>query len=230
MSDGTEHATEAGIEALIARLRTEGVEEGEAEAARVVAEALARAREILEQAGADAAAEREAARTEAEQLRRGGEEALRIAMRDAVLELTEALSERFAERMRERVAHLGRDEETLKALVLAVAGRAREEAGIDRTGGVTITLPRAVVGLDDLRRRPEELREGTLSHFVAAEAAEMLREGAQFDRAGDGAGGIRVRLTEDGLVVDLTDEAVAAVILRHLQPRFRALLEGVVSA
>ena len=229
MSDGTEQATEAGIEALIARLRAEGVEEGEAEAARVVADAQARAREIMERAEADAAAEREAARKEAEQLRRGGEEALRVAMRDAVLELTEALSERFAERMRERVAHLGRDEETLKALVLAVAGRARDEAGIDRASGVTITLPRAVVGLDDLRRRPEELREGTLSHFVAAEAAEMLRAGVAFERAGDEAGGIRVRLTDEGLVVDLTDEAVATVILRHLQPRFRALLEGVVS-
>jgi len=230
MSDDTAQATEAGIEALIARLRREGVEEGEAEAARVVADAQRRAREILERAEADAAAEREATRREADQVRRGGEEALRIAMRDAVLELTEALSERFAERMRERVAHLGRDEETLKALVLAVAARAREEAGMDRAAEVTVTLPRAVVGLDDLRRRPEELREGTLSHFVAAEAAEMLREGARFDRSGDDAGGIRVTLTDEGLVVDLSDAAVAAVILRHLQPRFRALLEGVVSA
>jgi len=29
-------------------------------------------------------------------------------------------------------------------------------------------------------------------------------------------------------VLDLTDKAVAAVILAHLQPRFRALLEGVI--
>lgn len=28
--------------------------------------------------------------------------------------------------------------------------------------------------------------------------------------------------------VDLTDQAIAKLLLRHLQPRFRALLEGVI--
>jgi V/A-type H+-transporting ATPase subunit E len=229
MTDETAHATAAGIETLIARLREEGVEEGRAEAERIVADAEARAREIVEAAERQATELREEARREAEKLRRGGEEALRVAMRDAILELTETLSERFAERMRERVAHLGRDEDTLKGLLLAVAGRARQEAGIDRTRAIEVALPRVAVGLEELRRKPEELREGSLSHFVAAEAAEMLREGVTYARAGDGAGGIRVTLADEGLVVDLTDEAVAEVILRHLQPRFRALLEGVVS-
>jgi V/A-type H+-transporting ATPase subunit E len=30
------------------------------------------------------------------------------------------------------------------------------------------------------------------------------------------------------VVLDLSDQAVAAALLEHLQPRFRALLEGVV--
>jgi V/A-type H+-transporting ATPase subunit E len=42
-------------------------------------------------------------------------------------------------------------------------------------------------------------------------------------------GGIRIVMKDSGVVVDLTDAAVADVILRHLQPRFRAMLEGVVS-
>ena len=57
----------------------------------------------------------------------------------------------------------------------------------------------------------------------------MLRAGVSFTRSSDDAGGIRVVLKDTGLVVDLSDAAVAGVILRHLQPRFRALLEGVVS-
>jgi V/A-type H+/Na+-transporting ATPase subunit E len=57
----------------------------------------------------------------------------------------------------------------------------------------------------------------------------MLRAGVTFDRSSDDAGGIRIVLKDNGLLVDLTDAAVADVILRHLQPRFRALLEGVVS-
>jgi V/A-type H+-transporting ATPase subunit E len=30
------------------------------------------------------------------------------------------------------------------------------------------------------------------------------------------------------LVVDLSDDAVAGLLLQHLQPRFRAILEGIV--
>ncbi len=225
----TGQATAAGIEALIQRLRAEGVAEGEAEANRLVADAEARAREIVEAARTEAAAERAQAQAEAERLKRGGEEALKIAMRDAVLELSASLSHRFAERIEARLQALTEDDATLERMILAVAGRARAEAGADAAERLEIVLPRAAVGLDDLRRNPEELRAGTLSHFVASEAAAMLREGVTFSRAGDGTGGIRMVLTEEGLSVDLTDAAIAELILAHLQPRFRALLEGVVS-
>ncbi|MGF1446673.1 MAG: hypothetical protein ACFBRM_10795 [Pikeienuella sp.] len=222
-------ATAAGIEELIARLRAEGVEAGEAEAKRRVEAAEREARRIVDAAHKEAGETIEAARKEAERLQRGGEEALRIAMRDTVLELSASLSQRFAERIRERLAALTREDETLKRMILAVARRARDEAGADAADAVTLILPRAAVGLDDLRRKPEELSAGSLSHFVATEAAEMLRAGVQYSRAEDGAGGIRMVLEDTGLVVDLSDAAVADLILAHLQPRFRALLEGVVN-
>ena len=89
-------------------------------------------------------------------------------------------------------------------------------------------LPRDVVGLDDLRRNPEELKEGSLTHFVAATAGVMLREGLVFSRAEGSQSGIRVKLLDSGVSIDLTEQAVAELLLAHLQPRFRALLEGVV--
>jgi len=149
-------------------------------------------------------------------------------MRDAVLELKQGLANRFAEQVRGLVSEVARDEEMLKRMVLAVAARSRKEAGMDDDARLEIVLPRSVVGLDDLRKNPEELREGSLTHFAAASAADMLREGVSFTRAEDGAEGIRVRLVDSDMVVDLTERAVAEVILRHLQPRFRALLENVV--
>ncbi|MEM1314428.1 MAG: hypothetical protein AAGI51_07745 [Pseudomonadota bacterium] len=218
----------AGIEALIARLREEGVDEGRAEAGRLVQEAERRAREILEAAEAEAARTRESARAEAERFRRGGEEALNTAMRDAVLELKTRLGHGFAEQIRGMVSDLASDDEVLKRMIVAVAGRAREDAGVDSAAALEIALPRSVVGLEQLRREPESLAEGTLSHFAAAVAADMLRAGVRFSRAEDDAGGIRVVLEDRDLVIDLTDEAVAGLILQHLQPRFRALLEGVV--
>ncbi|MEL7173206.1 MAG: hypothetical protein AAFU72_10520 [Pseudomonadota bacterium] len=228
MSETSTNGTSAGIEALIARLRQEGVDEGRAEAEHVTAEARERARALIEAAEAEAKQTLASARAEAAKLQTGGEEALRVAMRDAVLELKQGLATRFAEQVRGVISGAARDEEMLKRMVLAVAARAREEAGMDDDAALEIALPRSVVGLDDLRRKPEELREGSLTHFAAAAAAEMLREGVAFSRADDDADGIRVKLEDSGIVVDLTDKAVAEVILRHLQPRFRALLENVV--
>jgi V/A-type H+-transporting ATPase subunit E len=37
-----------------------------------------------------------------------------------------------------------------------------------------------------------------------------------------------VRVSERDVTLDLSDRAVAALLLQHLQPRFRAILEGVV--
>ena len=45
--------------------------------------------------------------------------------------------------------------------------------------------------------------------------------------ASDVHGGARVQVVGDDLEIDLSDEAVSALILRHLLPRFRAILEGV---
>ena len=220
--------TASGLEALIARLKDEGVSAGRAEAERMVNEAQARARAIVEKAEADAKAKLQTAHKEVEGLRRGGEEALRAAARDTILELKDSLTRRFAEDVGKTVSDAMHDEEMLKKMILAIVGRAREEGGVDQSAEVELILPRSVVGLDDLRRKPEELREGTLTHYVAATAGEMLRAGISFGRAEDEAGGLRVKLHDRGVTVDITDKAVAAAILEHLQPRFRALMEGVV--
>jgi V/A-type H+/Na+-transporting ATPase subunit E len=223
------HPNSSGIESLISRLRQEGVDEGRSEAERIVVEAERRARRILDEAEAEAAHTRNSAEDDANRFRRGGEEALRTAMRDAVLDMKETLTRRFAEQVRGTVSELTRDDEMLKRMIIAVVGRARDEAGVAGKADLEFILPRSVIELDQLRRNPEELREGSLAHFAASAAAEMLREGVSFSRAEDEADGIRVALKEEGLIIDLTDRAVADVILRHLQPRFRALLEGVVN-
>ena len=222
------HRTASGGETLIARLRDEGGGAGRAEAERIVAEAQALARATVEEAQLQAADTLERARRQAANLQRAGEGALKAAARDAVLDLKDFLSRRFAGDVVKTVSTAMRDEELLKRMILAVASRARAESGVDRSQEVEFQLPRAAVGLDELRRNPEELKEGSLTHFAAASAAAMLREGVTFARADDDAGGLRIVLGDRGVSVDLTDEAVAGMILAHLQPRFRALLEGVV--
>jgi len=120
--------TASGVEALISRLREEGVSAGRGEAERLVADAQARAREILGKAEAEAKAKVAEARSEADKLRRAGEDALRVAMRDTVLDLREQIAQRFADDIVRAISSATRDEELLKRMILAVAARAKADA------------------------------------------------------------------------------------------------------
>jgi V/A-type H+-transporting ATPase subunit E len=218
----------SGVEALIERLREQGVEAGRAEADTIVAEARRRAAQIVHEAEATAVELVETARKETRALQTGGEEALRIAMRDTVLRLKVELTERFSAEVRRLIAVAMDQEAFLKQLILEVAGRAREEAGVDAGEDVRVLLPRTLVGLEELRRNPLELREGSLSHFVLSLAGNVLSEGVSFGVAGEDGRGICLYLKDKDVTIDLTDEKVAALLLQHLQPRFRAILEGTV--
>ncbi|MGD8619880.1 MAG: hypothetical protein PVH54_11930 [Gammaproteobacteria bacterium] len=218
----------SGVEALIERLRAEGVDMGRTAAAKIEEDARSRAAEIVRQAEERAARLVADARQESRMLQKGGEEALRIAMRDTVLHLKGQLMEHFSTEVRRLIAVAMDQEDFLRKLILEVAGRAREQTGLDSGQSVEVLLPRALVGLEELRRKPLELREGSLSHFVLSVAGNVLAEGVTFGAAGDDARGIRLHLEGKNVQIELTDEAVASLLLQHLQPRFRAILEGTV--
>lgn len=218
----------SGVEALIERLREEGVATGRAAAEEIEAEARRHAAQIVQEAEQRAAQRVAEARQEAHALQQGGEEALRIAMRDTVLHLKGQLMEQFNAEVRRLIAVAMDQEEFLERLILEVAGRAREQAGVDAGQTVKVLLPRALVGLEELRRNPLELREGSLSHFVLSVAGNVLAEGVSFGVADDPARGICLYLEDKDVRIELTDTAVAALLLQHLQPRFRAILEGTV--
>lgn len=218
----------SGVEELIQRLRDEGVAAGRAEAERIEQEAKDNAGKMI--AEAKARAEQIVADAEAEvrRLKQGGEDALNIAMRDVVLKLKAKLTDTVGEQVRRLISAELAQEDFLKQLILEVAGRAREAAGVDRGEKVKILLPRELVGLEELRRHPLELQEGSLSHFILNVAADVLREGVTFGEAEDGKGGLRIYLEDREVQIDLTEDKVAEVLLEHLQPRFRAILEGTV--
>lgn len=229
--DGTplDGLASSGVEALIERLRDEGVQVGRAEAERIESEARREAARILREAEARAKAIREAAQQETEALRKGGEDALRIAMRDTVLRLKAELADRFSAEVRRLIAAKLEQEAFLERLILEVAAQARASAGIDAGQAVEVQLPKALVSPEELRRNPLELREGSLSHFVLSLAGNILAEGVTFGVAPEPGGrGIHLALQGRDVRIDLNDETLAATLLAHLQPRFRAILEGMV--
>src|SRR5208337_251213 len=89
-----------------------------------------------------------------------------------------------------------------------------------------LLLPAEIVSLEDLQRKPEQATPGTLMHFVLSLGGGMLREGISFGVTDDGEAGIRVRLVDDDVRIDLTESAISELLLRHMLPRFRALLRG----
>lgn len=217
-----------GVETLIGRLKDEGVAAGRAEAERVVAEAKAKADTIVASAREEAERRVDEARAAAARETSAAQDALRLAARDAVLAMKRTLTERFAGEIGRLVSDQMRNPDLLRQLILVVAGRTCEEvdwADVDR---LEVILPRAVVGLDQLRRRPDELTGSDLTGLVLAVTGDVLREGVAFRLADGEQAGIQVRLVGTGVQLDLTDQGVAEVLMEHLQPRFRALLEGMV--
>lgn len=215
-----------GVEGLIERLRYEGVASGRTEAERIVEEAQRRANEIIDKAELDADKIRQDAQRAVDHLKVSGKEALEVAARDTLITLKTQLTNRFAQEVKRLVSEQMHSEELLRRLILEVTGQAAER--IEEEDRLEILLPRDVRGLDSLRRAPDELAEGELTRFVQALSEECFRKGVTFGEMEGKSGGMKIRLEDKAMTIDLTDEAVAALLLEHLQPRFRALLEGIV--
>ncbi len=217
-----------GVEALIERLRNDGVAEGAKQAEAIIVEARKKAVEINERANIEAEAIIKNARKEADALKSAGEDALKLAARDAHLKLREAIMQRFTEEVNRLVGRAMEPDAFMEKLVFQVVGKVTEQVKLKEQDGFTIKLPEDVIGIEDLRKNPEELEQGTLAHFVLSIMASLLRKGIELQPASEFNRGIKIYLKDGHVEVDLTDQAVAAVLLEHLQPRFRALLEGVV--
>lgn len=214
----------SGVEELIQRLREQGVAAGKSQADELMEQTRRLAEQRLDEARREAENLIRKAREEAAQTKQAGEEAVQLAVRDAVLRLKSELVERFADRVRRLVTRELDDKEFLKQLILEVGGRATPPAN----QAIRILLPQNVVGMEQLHRNPEEVKEGTLSHFVVTVTKEVLREGIVIGARDDDAAGIRIQIEDDDLEIDLTDQAISDLLLRHLVPRFRAMMEGII--
>jgi V/A-type H+-transporting ATPase subunit E len=216
----------SGVEALIERLRNEGVASGQAQAEQIIQNAKSQAETIIRQAQAESAQIVQQARAEASNLEQAGRQALEVAGRDMILSFKNRLLERFTQEVKHLVGEETQRLELLQRVILEVAGKAREQ--IADAEQVEILLPEKVAGWEELSRDPEELQHGTLTQFTRLLSREMLRRGVTFAPANDIQGGIKLQLKDEGIVFDLSDRAIADVLLQHLQPRFRSLLEGIV--
>lgn len=224
MSEKKQSVASSGVEALIERLKNEGVSAGQQKAEDIVMDAQKRAEWITQEAEEEARLLLEKAKQQAAEIESASQDALQLAARDALIKLRDTLLNSFSQEVTRVVGQQMQDEDFMAKLILELAGSVREQAGMDQSRDVVIHLPRDVMGVDELKGNPEELKQGTLSHYTASLAADMLREGVRFDIGG----GLMIKLENEGMIIDFSDETVAALLLEHIQPRFRALLQGIV--
>ena len=226
MSDIEKNHVSSGIEALIDKLRQEGVDKGRSEAEQILLDAEKEADLLLKQAREEADAMIKKAKREVAQKQQAGEDALKMAARDLLLDVKENLARSFTDQVERLIEQQMDNPEFVQRMILELVGRTRTAANLDDSEQIEILLPENVIGLDELRRNADEYKTGRLSQFVQSLSVELLRDGVSFNS--HSGSGIRVRLVGKDVEVDLTDSAVSQLLLRHLQPRFRALLEGVI--
>jgi V/A-type H+-transporting ATPase subunit E len=227
------HKTESqvpssGVDALIERLRNDGVVAGQVEAENIIHDAHKRAERIVSEAQSNAQQLVNKAKADANEINHAAQDALKLATRDAMLKLRDTLLGTFSEEVGRVVGTQMADREFMSKLILALAGRVRDKTGLDESENILLQLPEKIAGIEVLKKNPEELKEGTLSHLTAAIAADLLRNGVTLGVASDLGGGLFIKLIDEEMVIDFSDKTVAALLLEHIQPRFRALLQGIV--
>ncbi|SHE21951.1 hypothetical protein [methanotrophic endosymbiont of Bathymodiolus puteoserpentis (Logatchev)] len=228
MSEQNTEVTSSGVESLIERLREQGVSAGQERAENIVLDAQKRAEWIIEEAELEAQQLIVEAKKQSDALRMSGEDALKLATRDALLKLRDTLLGSFSKEVKRVVGQKMEQDAFLERLILQLASKVREQLDLDSQENISIFLPNSPVGVDELKNNPEEMKVGTLTHYTASIAADMLRKGVSIQVSEDIAKGLSVRLEADDMVIDFTDEMISALLLEHLQPRFRTLLQGIV--
>jgi len=212
-----------GVQELIDQIREKGVNAGKEESTRIVQDAEQRAKWILEQAEEQADEVRAKAEQEAAFTRSVGNDSLKLAFRDIHAKLRDELSQQFAQQLRKLIVLELQEPETLKNLLMSAAAHSKlpdEE--------MTIVLPERAMGLEALRQDPGALQQGPLIELISATAKELFRSGITVVTGSRGQAGMHILLRDGEVTVDLSEQALSDLLLAHLLPRFRAILEGLV--
>jgi V/A-type H+-transporting ATPase subunit E len=215
-------AAAQGVQELIERIRGEGVRAGRDEAERILREARAQAASLRSSAEAEAREMVERARAQIAREQVAGVEALKNAARDAALELRGNVRASFEQCVQRLVSTDMRDSEFVRSLVLVLAGEAAARYVTDHDAEIFVSS--ALADAADAALPSPVIRE-KIRHAVLGAAGAMLREGLDLLPADDVAGGARVRLVGQDLEIDLTDTAVTRLLLKHLLPRYRDIVE-----
>jgi len=198
----------SGVQDLINRLKDDGVKAGRDEAQRMTDEAQEKAINIVTKARTEAEELMKSTRAEIEVEKNAAIESLKIAIRDTELMLESKLKTVFADHVRHLVSKELGDNELLKQLVLKIAGSSSSDIPKDKEMDLLVAKEK-------------------LDPLVLAISGTVLREGLQIKSSDTDNAGILIRMKGEDVEIDLSDNAISEILLKHLLPRYRAILTGV---
>lgn len=205
----------SGVQQLIDRLHQEGVDKGRTGAEMLLAEARKEAASILDDANQQAEAIRKSAQTDADQMKSKGEEAVRLAGRDAILSLTEELRASFEETLQRFVGDSLEDPKFLRQLIMQIAG---VSVPSDKDAELNVLL------LGDISDGESSKAGKALNDLASSLLGQSLRDGLTFEVADSDVPGVRVQVVDQQLEIDLTTDTLTHLLLKHLSPRIRAIV------
>jgi V/A-type H+-transporting ATPase subunit E len=219
MASETQQAS--GVQELISRIRDDGVQAGQDKADEIVAQARQEAARLVSEARAEADEIQRKTAASIDSDRQAALEALKMAARDTRLQLASEVVAAFEQQVKRLVAPVTYDGTFIRTLILVLAGQAAEQYPVDQE--LQVLVSDLIAGRDhENEALDERARESVLGI-----ASDMLREGIEIIPDSEISGGARVRVVGEDLEIDLTDEAISKLLLKHLLPRYRAILEGV---
>ena len=211
------------VQELINRLREEGVKAAQAQADQMLKDAREKAERIVAEANAKTEERRKQTEEAIMKEKKDADEALKIAVRNAEKDLENRLQHEFEIHVKRLIAKEMRDEEFLRQLLTAIVTVTADR--IPTEPPLQILAPETVLQQDNAIKFTQEGKE-RLVNFVRCGTTAILRKGVELLPASDQRGGIQVKIVDENVTFDFSPNALSGLILKHLLPRYQAIVEG----
>lgn len=210
----------SGVQELITRIRDDGVQAGNQRAEEIIAEARKEAARVVAESQTQAEEIQNEAADEIESFKQAALESLKLAARDTRLQLEAEVLASFEAHVKRLVAPVTFDGSFVRALIMVLAGQVADQYPRDQQ--LEIFVSDMLAGRD--RENPDMDR--TIRENVLGISGNMLREGVEIIPSSDVPGGARIKLVGEDLEIDMTDDAISRLLLKHMLPRYKSILEG----
>ncbi len=218
----------SGVQELIERIRTEGVEDAKSESKKILADANNQANDIVRDAEQQAEKILSDARLQIQRDHQAATDALQIAYRDMILDIKGHLLNRFSEEVSHLVRSTVNQTEILETLVVEACKHLLSDIGTNSDDKVEVQLSREALDIHDIKQNPEKAAQGKIADLAFSVQKDVLERGIFFTKRNDNLSGIKILLNNNTVEVDVSDKAISDLLLSYLNPRFRAVLDGII--